>query len=117
MPCELVQHFDPGVPLLVGGVLPAEEGTAHLQLRLKRHRWFPKTLKTRDPLVFSIGACFAEIRLHTQILGAWADDPSLRDQRLWPAPLSPAVTSRASTAGSFQAGCSCERMSPTLSTG
>lgn len=56
MPCELVQHFDPGVPLLVGGVLPAEEGTAHLQLRLKRHRWFPKTLKTRDPLVFSIGA-------------------------------------------------------------
>lgn len=55
MPCELVRHFDPGVPLLLGGVLPAEEGTAHLQLRLKRHRWFPKTLKTRDPLVFSIG--------------------------------------------------------------
>ena len=51
--------FDPGVPLLVGGVLPAEEGTAHLQLRLKRHRWFPKTLKTRDPLVFSIGARLA----------------------------------------------------------
>ena len=57
MPCELVQHFSPASPLLVGGVLPAEEGTGHMQLRLKRHRWFPRVLKTRDPLVFSIGAC------------------------------------------------------------
>ena len=56
MPCELVQHFSPASPLLVGGVLPAEEGSGHLQLRLKRHRWFPRILKTRDPLVFSIGA-------------------------------------------------------------
>ena len=56
MPCELVQHFNPASPLLVGGVLPAEEATGHLQLRLKRHRWFPRILKTRDPLVFSIGA-------------------------------------------------------------
>ncbi len=56
MPCELVQHFSPALPLLVGGVLPAEEGSGHLQLRLKRHRWFPRILKTRDPLVFSVGA-------------------------------------------------------------
>jgi ribosome biogenesis protein BMS1 len=55
MPCELVQHFNPASPLLIGGVLPAEEATGHLQLRLKRHRWFPRILKTRDPLVFSVG--------------------------------------------------------------
>ena len=56
MPAELVAHFDPRTPLLAGAVAPAEAGTGYLRLRLKRHRWFPKTLKTRDPLIFSIGA-------------------------------------------------------------
>lgn len=55
VPCELMQHFDPAQPLLVGGVSAAEEGVGFMQLRFKRHRWFPKILKTRDPLVFSIG--------------------------------------------------------------
>ena len=73
MPCELVQHFSPASPLLVGGVLPAEEGTGHLQLRLKRHRWFPRILKTRDPLVFSIGACRQFTRVQSQgFLGMWS---------------------------------------------
>eukprot|EP00887_Chlorella_sp_A99_P004810 scaffold4.g4810.t1 len=55
LPCELVQHFDPRSPLLVGGVARGEEGQGYMQLRLKRHRWFPKLLKNRDPLVFSAG--------------------------------------------------------------
>ncbi|EIE20399.1 DUF663-domain-containing protein [Coccomyxa subellipsoidea C-169] len=55
VPCELVRHWDPAVPLLVGGLAAAEEGRGFLQLRLKRHRWFGRLLKTRDPLVFSIG--------------------------------------------------------------
>jgi ribosome biogenesis protein BMS1 len=55
MPAELVAHFDPRTPLLAGAVAPAEAGTGFLRLRLKRHRWFPKILKTRDPLIFSIG--------------------------------------------------------------
>jgi 40S ribosome biogenesis protein Tsr1 and BMS1 C-terminal len=72
MPAELVAHFDPRTPLLAGAVAPAEAGTGFLRLRLKRHRWFPKTLKTRDPLIFSIGArllgcpapCFLHFKLH-----------------------------------------------------
>ena len=55
IPCELVRHWDPAQPLLVGGLAPAEEGRGFLQLRLKRHRWFGRVLKTRDPLTFSIG--------------------------------------------------------------
>ncbi len=58
VPCELMQHFDPAQPLLVGGVSASEEGVGFMQLRFKRHRWFPKILKTRDPLVFSIGETF-----------------------------------------------------------
>lgn len=56
LPCELLRHFTPSQPLLVGGLTPAEEGSGFMQLRFKRHRWFPKIMKTRDPLIFSIGA-------------------------------------------------------------
>ena len=66
VPCELMQHFDPSQPLLVGGVSPAEEGVGFMQLRFKRHRWFPKILKTRDPLVFSIGMATPPEMPHTR---------------------------------------------------
>ncbi len=55
IPYELVKHFSPKQPILVGGLSAVEQGRSYMQLRLKRHRWFPKVLKTRDPLTFSIG--------------------------------------------------------------
>ena len=38
VPCELVQHFDPAVPLLLGGLLPTEQSMVFLQARLRRAR-------------------------------------------------------------------------------
>ena len=54
-PCEWVKNFDPKRPILVGGLLAGENVVGMQQLRLKRHRWHRKTLKNKDPLIFSIG--------------------------------------------------------------
>lgn len=55
VPCELVQNFNPRVPMIVGHLLSHEESFGYVQVRIKKHRWYPKILKTNDPLIFSIG--------------------------------------------------------------
>ncbi|XP_052207209.1 uncharacterized protein LOC127811408 [Diospyros lotus] len=55
VPFEMVEYFDPYHPVLVGGIGLAEENVGYMQVRLKRHRWHRKVLKTRDPIIVSIG--------------------------------------------------------------
>jgi len=55
MPCEFVENFDARYPVLLGGLLTSEEQFGFVQVRLKRHRWHRKILKTNDPLIFSMG--------------------------------------------------------------
>ncbi|XP_020585704.1 ribosome biogenesis protein BMS1 homolog [Phalaenopsis equestris] len=55
VPFELVEHFDPHHPILVGGIGIGEDNVGYMQARLKRHRWHKKVLKTRDPIIVSIG--------------------------------------------------------------
>jgi len=55
LPCEFIEHFDPAYPVIVGGLLSTEEAFGFMQVRIKRHRWHQKILKTNDPLIFSLG--------------------------------------------------------------
>lgn len=55
VPCELVENFNPRIPMIVGHLLSHEESFGYVQVRIKKHRWYPKILKTNDPLIFSIG--------------------------------------------------------------
>jgi ribosome biogenesis protein BMS1 len=55
VPYEFSTKFDPRFPVIVGGLSPTEERFGYVQVRIKRHRWHKKILKTNDPLVFSLG--------------------------------------------------------------
>jgi len=55
VPCEFIKFFNPMLPIIVGSLQPNEENLGFVQIRIKKHRWHKKILKSNDPLIFSIG--------------------------------------------------------------
>lgn len=63
IPAEFVEFFDPSYPIIIGSLHSTEETFGfvqvififNIQVRIKRHRWHRKILKTNDPLIFSLG--------------------------------------------------------------
>ncbi|KAI1980474.1 Glycoside hydrolase 2 (Mannanase, beta-galactosidase) [Ophidiomyces ophidiicola] len=55
VPCEFSTGFNPRFPVIIGGLAPTENRFGFVQVRIKRHRWHKKILKTNDPLIFSLG--------------------------------------------------------------
>ncbi|KAF2736788.1 DUF663-domain-containing protein [Polyplosphaeria fusca] len=55
VPYEWCANFNPKHPILIGGLTATEERFGFVQVRIKRHRWFKKILKTNDPIILSLG--------------------------------------------------------------
>ncbi|KAL8761388.1 MAG: hypothetical protein Q9184_002483 [Pyrenodesmia sp. 2 TL-2023] len=55
VPYEFATTFNPRFPIVIGGLAPTEDRFGFVQIRIKRHRWHKKILKTNDPLIFSLG--------------------------------------------------------------
>ena len=55
VPYEFASTFNARNPIIIGGLSATETRTGFVQVRIKRHRWHKKILKTNDPLIFSLG--------------------------------------------------------------
>lgn len=55
VPAEFVENFNSSNPIIIGGLTPTEDRFGYVQVRIKRHRWHKKILKTNDPLIVSLG--------------------------------------------------------------
>ncbi|RLV94185.1 Ribosome biogenesis protein BMS1 [Spathaspora sp. JA1] len=55
LPCEFIDNFQPDYPLVLGGLLATESRFGIMNVRIRRHRWHKKILKSQDPLILSLG--------------------------------------------------------------
>lgn len=49
------RQLKPEQPLVLCSLKQQESGFAYMRVRIKKHRWYPHILKTRDPITFSMG--------------------------------------------------------------
>ncbi|XP_044745968.1 ribosome biogenesis protein BMS1 homolog isoform X2 [Coccinella septempunctata] len=55
IPSEFITNFDPTYPVIVGSLNISEDKIGYVNVKIKKHRWYSKILKTADPLILSLG--------------------------------------------------------------
>ena len=49
------RKLEPDYPIVLCSLKHQELGFAFVRVKIKKHRWYPHVLKTKDPVTFSIG--------------------------------------------------------------
>ncbi|KAI3841781.1 hypothetical protein MKW92_000465 [Papaver armeniacum] len=55
VPSKMVNNYDPSRPILIGGISPEEDIVGCISARFERHSLHMKSLKTKDPIIVSVG--------------------------------------------------------------
>jgi len=55
VPAEFVVNFDARYLTILGSLVTNESNIGCIQVRMKKHRWYNKILKTKNPLIVSLG--------------------------------------------------------------
>jgi ribosome biogenesis protein BMS1 len=52
---KVSRQLEPDFPITLCSLKHQELGFAFLRVKIKKHRWYPHVLKTKDPITFSVG--------------------------------------------------------------
>ena len=52
---QISRRLEPDYPIVLCSLKHQELGFAFVRVKIKKHRWYPHVLKTKDPVTFSIG--------------------------------------------------------------
>ena len=58
---KYISLLNPYFPIILCAFDQAEQTLGFLRVRIKKHRWYPKILKSHDPLIFSFGILYIYI--------------------------------------------------------
>lgn len=52
---DISRKLEPDFPIVLCSLKQQELSFAFLRVKIKKHRWYPHVMKTKDPIVFSMG--------------------------------------------------------------
>lgn len=52
---KFARQLNQDYPMVLCSLKHQETGYAYLRVKIKKHRWYPHILKTKDPLTLSLG--------------------------------------------------------------
>jgi len=52
---SISRKIEPEYPVVLCSLRQHENNFSFLRVKIKKHRWYPHVLKTKDPIVFSVG--------------------------------------------------------------
>ena len=55
IPSQFIDNFDPSHPVIIGTLMDSEKEVAQQWVKIKKHRFYTRALKSTDPIILSVG--------------------------------------------------------------